>query len=268
MSPCCSRAERKAVLVVSFGTSFADTRAKTLDAIEEHIRSEFPNHEIRRAYTSKTIMKKLRERDGICIDNPEAALQRLKEEGFAEVTVQPTHMINGIEYSEVVATCREFREHFESLKIGMPLLSSTDDFINVIRMVSNVLPECKAGEGILLMGHGTPHHANSVYPALDYMFKQQGHPHIYVATVDGYPDLDVALQLMEHQKYRKVTLVPFMIVAGDHARNDMAGDDEDSWKNQLETRGYAVDVIMAGLGELEPIQQMFADHARSAEPVK
>lgn len=255
---------KKAIVVVSFGTSHEDTRKKTIEVIERGIAENFGDYEVFRAFTSKIIIKKLRENENLIIPTVKEVMEQLVEGGYTDVIIQPTHIINGIENENMLEDISPYAKRFSSIRIGKPLLSETRDYK---QLVSCIAEENHVGEdeAILLMGHGTSHHTNAVYPAVDYTFKAEGYSNIYMATVEGYPTLEDAMGLMEKCNYKKVLLIPFMIVAGDHAKNDMAGDEEDSWKSVLEKAGYEVDCKMQGLGELKVVQDMFIQHIREAE---
>lgn len=255
---------KKAIVVVSFGTSHEDTRKKTIEAIERGIAETFKDYQVFRAFTSKIIIKKLRENENLIVPTVKEAMEKLVEEGYTDVVIQPTHIINGIENENMLEDLSFYAKRFSSFRIGKPLLSDIEDYK---QLVNCIVEENHVGEeeAILLMGHGTSHHANAVYPAVDYTFRAEGYSNIYMATVEGYPAIEDAMGLMEKYNYKKVILIPFMIVAGDHAKNDMAGDEEDSWKSILEKSGYEVDCKLQGLGELEVVQEMFIRHIKEAE---
>lgn len=255
---------KKAIVVVSFGTSHEDTRKKTIEAIERGIAETFKDYQVFRAFTSKIIIKKLRENENLIVPTVKEAMEKLVEEGYTDVVIQPTHIINGIENENMLEDLSFYAKRFSSFRIGKPLLSDIEDYK---QLVNCIVEENHVGEeeAILLMGHGTSHHANAVYPAVDYTFRAEGYSNIYMATVEGYPTIEDAMGLMEKYNYKKVILIPFMIVAGDHAKNDMAGDEEDSWKSILEKSGYEVDCKLQGLGELEVVQEMFIRHIKEAE---
>lgn len=255
---------KKAIVVVSFGTSYEDTRKKTIEAIERGIAETYKDYQVFRAFTSKIIIKKLRENENMIVPTVKEAMEKLVEEGYTDVVIQPTHIINGIENENMLEDLSFYAKRFSSFRIGKPLLSDIEDYK---QLVNCIVEENHVGEeeAILLMGHGTSHHANAVYPAVDYTFRAEGYSNIYMATVEGYPTIEDAMGLMEKNNYKKVILIPFMIVAGDHAKNDMAGDEEDSWKSILEKAGYEVDCKLQGLGELEVVQEMFVRHIKEAE---
>lgn len=256
---------KKALLVVSFGTSYEATRKKTIDGIEQDLSSAFPDRIFYRAWTSKMIIRKIKNRDGIHVDTVTEAMERMIADGIDDVLVQPTHILNGVENDLMREDIAAFRDRFKQIRIGDPLLMYTDDFIAVARGVADALPSLKEDEAIVFMGHGTDHSANMTYPALDYVFRDLGLSRCFVATVEGYPALDSVMRdLKACGCIRKVYLVPFMIVAGDHALNDMAGEEHDSWKNQLETAGYCVECILRGLGEYEVVRKLLKYHALKA----
>lgn len=257
-------AANKALVVVSFGTSYNDTRELTIEATEKVLADAHPDYEFVRAFTAQIIIDKLAERDGLEIFNVEEAMEYLVENDFGTVLVQPLHVMNGAEYDDLMAVVEEYEENFADIKVGAPLLTSTEDYENVVEVVAEEMPELKEGEALFLMGHGTHHFANAAYPAMDYMFKYKGYEDVYVGTVEGFPMIDELMEQIEDKDYKKIYLMPFMIVAGDHANNDMAGDEEDAWKMILKAEGYDVEPVLMGLGQMEGIQQMFLEHLEAA----
>lgn len=256
--------DKRAMLVVSFGTSYADTREKTIGAIERKIAERFPDYEIRRAFTSRVIINKLKKRDGIEIDTVSEAVYRLKKDGFNSVAVQPTHIMNGSEFDSLV---RELKPFYTDLDIvcGEPLLTSSDDYDRVVDIMSKELKPWLCGDtAVVFMGHGTEHYADSAYAALDYRFKARGFKNVFVGTVEGYPDTEQVIGYVKEGGYKRAVLLPFMVVAGDHANNDMAGDGDGSWKSEFMKNGIKAECVIRGLGEYEGIQEMFADHAAEA----
>lgn len=252
----------KAILIVSFGTSHNDTREKTIDQIEIDIKNEYPEYAIYRAFTSKSIIKILKSRDNINIFTVSEAMEQMKRDGIHDVIIQPTHIINGIENDIMIQEAGLYKEDFNSILFGAPLLNNTQDYWNVMKAFIKKLPAITDNEAIVCMGHGTDHYANASYAALDYMFKDYGYPNIYVATVEAYPSLaDIILRLKQNQ-YNKIILIPFMIVSGDHAKNDMAGEEENSWKVILEKEGFEVSCILEGLGENENIRRIYVEHIK------
>ena len=249
----------------SFGTSVNETREKTIDAIERELAAACPDCQLYRAWTSRMIIRKLKQRDQVQIDTVKEAFARMLADGITEVIVQPTHVIKGIENEQMMEEIRSFSEHFEKISVGEPLLSSEEDFRKVIEAVMEEQEDLEEQEALVFMGHGTEHHVNPVYAALDYMFKDLGYENVHVGTVEAYPSFASVLRLVKASAVKKVRLAPFMVVAGDHAMNDMAGGEEDSWKSLLEAEGYEVTCVLKGLGEYKGIQKLYAEHARQAE---
>ena len=259
---------KQALLVISFGTSYHDTYHKTIEAICEDLRAAFPDSEFFLAYTSKMIIKKPKKRDGISVMTPAEAMEAIIAAGCDEVLCQTTHVINGHEFYGMLHELRPYLDRISSIKIGRPLLSSHEDFEAVTDIVLNQIPELSPVDAAVLMGHGTEHHANAAYPAMDYYLKALGGGRIFMATVEGYPTLDDVIAHLKAQHIRRVTLMPFMVVAGDHALNDMAGDDSDSWKNRLRAEGFDVNCMVKGLGELPEVRALFAAHLQHAVDLK
>ncbi len=249
---------KKGILVVSFGTSHLDTMEKTIAVIEREIAQKFPECHIYRAFTSRMIIRRLKKAEAMDIDTVEQALRRMAADGIEDVIVQPTHIINGIENDRMMEDLMEDMSCFRRIRVGRPLLSSVDDYKKSIHAVMD-RTELYDDEMLVLMGHGTDHHANSAYPTLEYTFHALGYDRVLVGTVENFPDLKNVMAKLEIAGRKKVALMPFMLVAGDHAKNDMAGE-EDSWKSELEEEGYEVRVIMKGLGEFEGIRRIFLEH--------
>ena len=255
---------KKAILVVSFGTSYNPTREKTIDVIESKIGDAFSDWKIYRAWTSKMIMAKLLKRDGIKINNVKEAMEQMRDDGITDVVIQPTHVINGIENDLMKEDALSWHDSFHSITFGTPLLTSEQDDCDMIEAIHQEFSYLKADEALVLMGHGTTHYANAIYAALDYTFKDKGYPNIHLGTVEAYPSMETLLKVIREQNPSKVVLAPFMIVAGDHARNDMASDDPDSWRCQFEAAGFPVECVLKGLGEYTKVQEIFIRHVREA----
>lgn len=253
---------KKAILAVSFGTSYPDTLRKTIAATEQALAEAFLGWEVRRAFTSGMIIRKLKERDGVEIENVSQAMDRLEQEGYTHVAVQSTHVMHGEEYEKMLSQLEPYRLRMQ-ISVGMPLLHSEGDYTSVAQALLNWLPPLDADEALVLMGHGTTHFANSAYAQMEHML-QGLCDRVYLATVEGYPALDsVQRQLAKRPEIRRLMLAPFMLVAGDHAQNDMSGD-EDSWAEQLKNAGYPVRCILKGLGECPAIRALFVEHCRQA----
>ena len=259
-----SNAEKKALLVVSFGSSFVENREAAIDATEATVAAAFPEYDFFRAFTSQIIIDIYADRDGVEIDNVAQAIERIYDEGYGEVLVVPTLVINGEEDEEMDEALEPFEDKFAKFTVSSPLLTSVDDYAALVHAMGKELPAAAEGEAIVLMGHGTHHDGNSAYGTLDYVFKDEGYENVFVGTVEGFPEFDTILKKLKAGGYTKVTLMPAMVVAGDHAHNDMAGDEEDSWKQMLKAEGFDVDYIMMGLGEMDAIQGQFVAHAQAA----
>lgn len=253
---------RKAILVVSFGTSHCDTRQKTIDQIETDIQKEYPDYLVYRAFTSKMIINILKSRDCINIFTVPEAMEQMKRDGIEKVIVQPTHILNGIENDIMLREANLYKEDFKSIIFGAPLLNETEDYWSVIKAFVKKLPDIAENEAVVCMGHGTAHYTNASYAALDYMFKAYGCNNIYVATVEAYPSLEDIIKQLKKNNYNRIILIPFMIVAGDHAKNDMAGDEKDSWRVILQNNGFDVSCILEGLGENADIRRIFIEHIK------
>ena len=257
-------APKRAILVVSFGTSYDSTRKVTIDAIEKDIADTYPDYHIYRAWTSKMILSKIKKRDGIHYDTVKEAFERMLADGITDVIVQPTHVINGIENEIMTEEALSFSPQFSSIRFGTPVLTSFKDNECLIHAIVDEFPDLSKDEVLVLMGHGTTHYANSIYAALDYTFKDSGYPNIFLGTVESYPGMDSLLNMIREYQPRRVILAPFMIVAGDHANNDMAGDNPDSWKSRFEAEGYAVTCVLKGLGEYKEIRNLLISHIKEA----
>lgn len=255
---------KKAILAVSFGTSFEETRKVTIDAIEQDMADAYPDCRVYRAWTSKMILRKLKKRDGIHYDTVTEAFERMRRDGITDVVVQPTHVINGIENDLMTQEALAFQNDFHSILFGNPLLTTLEDNDYVIQAIREEFCDLAEDEALVLMGHGTTHYSNSIYAALDYTFKEKGYSNIFLGTVEAYPSMETLLRMLQEFKPRRVVLAPFMIVAGDHARNDMAGDDPDSWRCQLEAAGMDVTCVLKGLGEYKGIRKLFLEHIKEA----
>ena len=251
---------KKAILVVSFGTSYHETRKKTIEACENKIKESFKDYDFYRAFTSGMIINKLKKRDNMFIDNPSEALEKLYNAGYQEVVVQSLHIICGDEYNKLKDMVAQYEDKFDKISIGRPLLTYIDDYRETVEAVKKDLDKMDIDEAVVFMGHGTEHESHASYPAIEYMFRDYG-INAFVGTVEGYPELEQVIKKLKNRNIKTVDLLPFMLVAGDHAINDMASDEEDSWKTILEKEGFNVKVHVKGLGENPYIQEKFKNHA-------
>lgn len=253
------------LLVVSFGTSFNDSRRLTIGAIEGSLAESFPDWSVRRGFTSQIIIDHVLSRDGVAIDNVSEALNRAADNGVKTLVVQPTHLMDGFEYNDLVDELAGFADAFEAIAVGEPLLSSEEDFAAVAEAIAQATAEYDDGEtAICFMGHGTEAESNGVYAKMQQVLSEAGYDNYFIGTVEAEPSVEDLLAAVQAGDYKRVVLRPLMIVAGDHANNDMAGDEEDSWKSVFESAGYEVECVLSGLGELEAIRDLFVQHAQAA----
>lgn len=254
-----------AILVVSFGTSYNESRELTIGAVEKAIEKAYPQYEVRRAFTSQIIIDKLAERDNLKIDNVTQALDRAVADGIKTLIVQPTHLMNGYEYTDLKEELDKYNGQFDAIKLGAPLLTSDADFDAVVAAIVDATKEYDDGQtAIVFMGHGTEADSNEVYSKMNEKLQAAGHANYYVGTVEAKPDIDDVAWFVKMGGYKRVVLEPLMVVAGDHANNDMAGDEEDSWKSVLSAQGYEVVPVLKGLGELPGIRQVYVSHVADA----
>lgn len=239
---------KQAILAVSFGTSYPEAERSCILPVEMALAKAFPSHDVRRAYSSRIIMRKLRER-GEAIESEAEALERLRREDYGEIAVVPTHFLHGIEYELV-------KDAAGGLRVSEPLLETQADLSWMADLLGKIAAE--EGRPLLMMGHGTEHAADETYARLRELLPEN----VYLACVEGEHSLEEQLPALERLSVKEIALTPLMLVAGDHARNDMAGDDEDSWKSILIRRGFDVRVRMQGLGALPEVQARFVEKAR------
>ena len=257
--------DKPVILMVSFGTSFNDSRDKTIGAIENAVQAANPDYDVRRAFTSQIIIDKLKDRDNLVIDNVEEAFARLEADGVKDLTVQPTHVMSGFEYDDLMEVVKANADKFDSVKVGAPLLTSDTDYTNVIDAITVATSEYDDGNtAIVFMGHGTEHSSNATYAKLQNKLADAGKKNYFIGTVEAEPSLDDVVAAVKAGGYKRVVLEPLMVVAGDHANNDMAGDEDDSWKTVLTNEGFEVVTLIRGLGELDAVQSIYVDHVKNA----
>ena len=271
------------LLVVSFGTSFNDSRVNDIKGIEDALQEAYPDWSVRRAFTAQIIINHVQARDGEKIDNMEQALERAVDNGVKNLVVQPTHLMHGAEYDELVEAVESYADQFDSVQIAEPLLGEVGSDATVINEDKAAVAEAVTAEAVstagyesldaaksdgtafVFLGHGTSHTAKVSYSQMQTQMNQLGYDNVFIGTVEGEPEetaCDAVIDAVKEAGYTKVVLRPLMVVAGDHANNDMAGDDEDSWKSMFEASGNfdSVDTQIAGLGEIEAIQQLYVAH--------
>jgi len=253
------------LLVVSFGTSFNDSRVETIGAIEKAMIEAFPQMDVRRGFTSQIIIDHVLRRDGEVIDNMTQALDRAVANGVKYLVVQPTHLMPGFEYNDVVEEVASYADAFESVSIGRPILDTDEDFQVVAQAIVAATAEYDDGNtAIVFMGHGTEADSNGVYAKMQTVLSDMGAANYFIGTVEAEPSVEDVLALVQAGDYSRVVLEPLMIVAGDHANNDMAGGEEDSWNTIFENAGYEVICLLRGLGSFPEIQQLLIEHAQAA----
>ena len=256
----------KEILVVSFGTSYSNSRHVTIGAVEDAIREAYPDYQVRRAFTSQIIIDKLKKEENIEIDNVKQALDRAVANGVKTLVVQPTHLMNGLEYNDLKKELDKYKDKFDKIALGEPLLTSDEDFKQVIAAITNDTKEYLDGEtAICFMGHGTEADSNKVYATLQEKLKAAGYNDYFVGTVEATPTVDdLIAQVKESGKYKRVILQPLMVVAGDHANNDMAGDEEGSWATKFKAAGFEVKPVLRGLGQNYDIEKIYLEHVKAA----
>ncbi len=275
------------ILVVSFGTSFNDSRVADIGGVEKAIQAANPDWSVRRAFTAQIIINHVQARDGEKIDNVDQALQRAVDNGVKNLVVQPTHLMHGAEYDELVAALDNYKDKFESVTVAEPLLGEVGADATAVnedkaKVAEDITAEAVKTAGydsldaakadstaFVFMGHGTSHTAKVSYSQMASQMAALGYENVFIGTVEGEPEetaCEAVIEAVKEAGYKNVVLRPLMVVAGDHANNDMAGDDDDSWKSMFTASGNfdKIDTQIAGLGEIEAVQQIYVDHTKAA----
>lgn len=258
---------KKAILVVSFGTSHIEALKSSIEKIENRIRDEFKDYDVFRSFTAHSIIKKLKERDNLDILIPEEALEDLKDKGYEEVIVQPLHIIPGEEFDYIKGIVKHSKDKFKNIKLGRPIFfyqgmnGLPEDYTLFIESIKELLEN---EESVILFGHGTEHPANAVYGMLQTVLVDEGYDNVFVATVEGYPTMENAIKKIKNKGIKKTKLVPLLLVAGDHAKKDMASDEDDSMKSKLEKEGIEVKLHMHGLGEVDKFEQLYVNRVHDS----
>ncbi|MBM6991177.1 sirohydrochlorin cobaltochelatase [Mobilibacterium timonense] len=257
---------KKGLLVVSFGTSYRETREKTINAIERDLKRSFPDRAFFSGWTSRVLTAKVRKNEGAPVSTADEALKQIEQAGIEDLLVQPTHLTDGIEN-------RRLREMLEkssirTIRLGRPLFSEKKDLMDVAKAIAWTFRRIGDDEAVALMGHGSPGRKNHVYSELEKNFRSIGREDIFVATVEGDPGIQHIKEELSERGPGRVWLAPLMLVAGDHAINDLAGDDETSWRSEIEKAGYETEPFLHGLGEFEEIRKIYIKHAMEAECIR
>ena len=262
-----AKAPKPVILVVSFGTSYNDSRHITIGAIEDAIRETYPDYDVRRAFTAQIIIDKLAERDGIVIDNFEQAMDKLVEEGVQKVIVQPTHLMAGYEYADVLNSLQSnYADKFDAIVLGDPLLTSDEDYSAVVEAICDATAAYDDGQtAVCFMGHGTEADSNEDYAHLQQVLTDAGHTSYFVGTVEATPTFDDVVEAAQAAGFTRAVLRPLMVVAGDHANNDMADtEDPDSFASKFIAAGFEVECVVEGLGQLVAIDDIYVRHVADA----
>ena len=273
------------LLVVSFGTSFNDSRVADIKGIEDALQEANPDWSVRRAFTAQIIINHIQARDGEKIDNMDQALERAVANGVKNLVVQPTHLMHGAEYDEMCEVIEAYRDKFESVSIAEPMLGEVGSDATVINADKEAVAKAitaaavadagfesldaakDAGTAFVFMGHGTAHVAKVTYSQMQAQMQQLGYENVFIGTVEGEPEetsCEAVIEAVKAAGYTNVVLRPLMVVAGDHANNDMAGSEDDSWKTMFEAAGFTVDCQIAGLGEIADVQALYVAHTKAA----
>ena len=275
------------ILAVSFGTSFNDSRVADIKGIEDALQEANPDWSVRRAFTAQIIINHVQARDGEKIDNVDQALERAVDNGVKQLIIQPTHLMHGAEYDELVEAVENYKDKFETVKIAEPLLGEVGADANAVNSDKETVAKALTAEAVkdagydsldaakedgtafVFMGHGTSHTAKVSYSQMQTQMKDLGYDNVFIGTVEGEPEetsCESVIDAVEKAGYKKVVLRPLMVVAGDHANNDMAGEDDDSWLSMFKASGKfdSVDTQITGLGEIKEIQQIYVDHTAEA----
>lgn len=275
------------LLVVSFGTSYNDSRAEDIRGIEDALQEAYPDWAVRRAFTAQIIINHVQARDGEVIDNMQQALDRAVENGVKNLVVQPTHLMHGAEYDEMTETLEEYQDKFESVAIAEPMLGDVGDDATVINADKEAVAKAvtdaavadagfdsmeaaaEDGTAFVFLGHGTSHTAKVSYSQMQTQMEELGFANAFIGTVEGEPEdtaCEAVVEKVKEAGYKNVILRPLMVVAGDHANNDMAGSEEDSWKSMMEASGAfeSVDTQIAGLGRIDAVKDLYVEHTKAA----
>ena len=240
---------KKGIIVASFGTTYESTRKLCIESIEDIIRERYGDCLVLRAFTSKMVINILKKRDNIHVFNPEEAIREMRNQGIEDIYIQPLHIIPGHEYEKLTKY---------NLKVGLPLLSLEEDYMKIVENIG--ISELGSNEALVFMGHGSNHEADEAYEILENLYHKKGFTNVFIGTVGGSKTIEDIIKELKEKNIKKIKLKPFMLVAGDHAINDMASEDDDSLKSILEKDRFQVEICLRGLGEYRIIQEIFLEH--------
>ena len=261
---------KDAIVVMSFGTTYKDTRAKTIDATVDAIKAAHPNTKVVTAFTSHIIRDRIQQKEGITYPTPEEALAELKKDGYTRVALASLDVIPGMEYNYDAAVYNLYKDNFKKMTLGTSLMywmgqeNQTDQVIETLKAVQSQFPKLGKEDGLLIMAHGTPDPSNAYYSVIQDRIHTLGMKNVFIYTVEGTPNLEQVIPQLKLHGIKHVTLMPFMMVAGDHANNDMAGNEPDSHKSILEKEGFKVDAYIHGIGENQQVRDLFAQRAQES----
>lgn len=261
---------KDAIVVMSFGTTFKESRQKTIEATVAKIQAEHPDVKVVTAFTSHIIVDRIAQKENINIPTPEIALEELKAEGYTRIALTSLDLMPGMEYDYDKAIYNEYKDQFKKMTLGTSLMywmgqeGQKDDVMETVKAISTQFPKQGNNEAILLMAHGTPHPANAYYTVMQTRLQQLGVKNVFIYTVEGWPNLETIIPQLKAANIKNVTLMPIMMVAGDHANNDMAGAEPDSHKSVLEKAGFNVSTYIHGLGENEAVRDLFVQRANDS----
>jgi len=265
-----NQSSKDAILVMSFGTTYKDSRAKTIDATVKDIQAAHPGVKVVTAFTSHIIIDRIAENEGITYPTPEQALKQLQAEGYTRVALVSLGVIPGMEYDYNKAVFHEYKTQFKKMTLATPLIywqgqeEQADDVEDFIKALFTEVKKPAKNDAVLIMAHGTPQPSNAYYSVIQAKLEEMGYKNVYIYTVEGWPNLETVIPKLKKNKIKNITLVPMMMVAGDHANNDMAGDEEDSHKTILTKDGFKVSADLRGLGENKSVRALYVQHANEA----
>jgi sirohydrochlorin cobaltochelatase len=261
---------KDAILVMSFGTTFKDSREKTIDKTVADIKAAHPGTKVVLAFTSHIIVDRIKAKEGLTIPTPEEALAQLKKDGYTRIALTTLDIFPGMEYDYDAAVYDLYKDQFKKMTLGIPIMywmgqeEQADDVAEFVKAYATQFPKLNASDALVVMAHGTPHPSNAYYSVVQTRFDRAKLGNVYIYTVEGWPNIETVMEILKAKNVKNVTMMPMMMVAGDHANNDMAGDEPDSHKNLLKKAGFSVTTYIHGLGENAAIRKLFVSKADEA----